>query len=92
MPAKHPAAPKSRILAEVHATARGFHAAGVMDDRRMKRFDDLCLPKAKPAAKPAALQVTIKPSIAAVFTSAKAVNDALEGLLRLANPEGKRTA
>ena len=34
---------KSRILQEVHETARGLHAAGVMSDVTMREFDKVCL-------------------------------------------------
>ena len=33
----------SRILDEVHETARDFHAAAFIDARRMREFDALCL-------------------------------------------------
>ena len=33
----------SRILEEVHETARDFHAAGFIDARRVREFDALCL-------------------------------------------------
>jgi len=32
----------SRILSEMHGTARGLHAAGLIDKRRMHEFDALC--------------------------------------------------
>ncbi|WP_133510653.1 helix-turn-helix domain-containing protein [Candidatus Thiosymbion oneisti] len=32
----------SRILSEMHETARGLHAAGLIDKRRMHEFDALC--------------------------------------------------
>ena len=35
---------KSRILAEVHETARGLCEAGAISKRRMLEFDVLCLP------------------------------------------------
>jgi len=35
---------KSRILAEMHETARGLHRAGAIDKRTMRDFDALCLP------------------------------------------------
>lgn len=35
---------KSRILAEVHETARGLHRAGVLADHTMRELDALCLP------------------------------------------------
>lgn len=34
---------KSRILAEMHDTARGLQKAGFIDKRRMAEFDALCL-------------------------------------------------
>jgi putative transcriptional regulator len=34
---------KSRILQEVHETARGLHAAGVFSDTTMRDFDKVCL-------------------------------------------------
>jgi putative transcriptional regulator len=34
--------PKSRILAEVGETARGLHATGLIDKRRMREFAALC--------------------------------------------------
>lgn len=36
--------PGSRILAEMHETARGLHKAGFIDKRRMRELDALCLP------------------------------------------------
>ena len=33
---------KSRILAEVHETARGLHGQGLISKRRMGEFDALC--------------------------------------------------
>ncbi|MDP3294556.1 MAG: DNA-binding transcriptional regulator [Nevskia sp.] len=35
---------RSRILDTVHATAVDLHAAGLIDLRRMREFDALCLP------------------------------------------------
>ncbi len=34
---------RSRIMASIHETAEGLHAAGVMDKRTMRRFDKMCL-------------------------------------------------
>ena len=34
---------QSRILQEVHETARGLHAAGVLSDVTMRDFDKVCL-------------------------------------------------
>ena len=34
---------KSRILKEVHETARGLHEIGVFSDVTMRNFDKLCL-------------------------------------------------
>ena len=33
---------KSRILGEMHETARGLHSAGLISKRRMGEFDALC--------------------------------------------------
>lgn len=33
---------KSRIIEEMHETARGLHNAGLIDKRRMQEFDALC--------------------------------------------------
>lgn len=33
---------KSRIIAEMHETARGLHGAGLISKRRMGEFDALC--------------------------------------------------
>jgi putative transcriptional regulator len=33
---------KSRILDEVHQTARGMHGAGLISKRRMAEYDSLC--------------------------------------------------
>jgi putative transcriptional regulator len=35
-------------MASIHETAEGLHAAGVMDKRTMRDFDDLCLTPALP--------------------------------------------
>lgn len=35
---------KSRILHEVHETARGLHRVGVLDKQTMREFDALALP------------------------------------------------
>lgn len=34
--------PKSRLLDEMHETARGLHAVGLISKRRMSEFDALC--------------------------------------------------
>jgi len=39
---------KSAILEVVHETARGLHAAGVMDQITLREFDRLCLPPVEP--------------------------------------------
>lgn len=40
----------SGILASVHKTAAGLHAAGVLDKSTMREFDALCLTKVEPMA------------------------------------------
>lgn len=39
---------RSPLLASIHETAEGLHAAGVMDKRTMREFDDLCLTPVRP--------------------------------------------
>src|ERR1700738_4529994 len=34
---------RSPLMASLHETAEGLHAAGVMDKHTMREFDDLCL-------------------------------------------------
>ena len=34
---------RSRVMASIHETAEGLHAAGVMDKQTMRKFDDACL-------------------------------------------------
>ena len=34
---------RSRVMASIHETAEGLHAAGVMDKRTMRQFDEACL-------------------------------------------------
>lgn len=38
----------SPLMASIHETAEGLHAAGVMDKRTMREFDDLCLTPVQP--------------------------------------------
>jgi putative transcriptional regulator len=38
---------KSRILDNVHDTARDLHEAGAMDEMTMREFDAMCLPQIK---------------------------------------------
>jgi len=39
---------RSGLLAAVHETAEGLHAAGIMDKRTMRNFDLLCLTPVQP--------------------------------------------
>ncbi len=39
---------KSPILEAVHETAKGLHAAGVMDQLTLREFDRICLPPVEP--------------------------------------------
>jgi len=34
---------RSKLMASVHETAEGLHAAGLMNKRTMREFDELCL-------------------------------------------------
>ena len=36
--------PKRLLLDSIHDTARGLHKTGLIDKRRMKQYDALCLP------------------------------------------------
>jgi putative transcriptional regulator len=38
----------SPIMASIHETAAGLHAAGVMDKQTMRRFDEACLTPVHP--------------------------------------------
>ena len=38
----------SPLMASIHETAKDLHAAGVMDKRTMREFDDLCLTAVRP--------------------------------------------
>src|ERR1022692_1351955 len=39
---------RSALMASIHETAAGLHAAGVMDKRTLREFDDLCLTPVQP--------------------------------------------
>src|ERR1019366_6493834 len=39
---------RSSVMASIHETAEGLHAAGVMDKQTMRKFDDACLTSARP--------------------------------------------
>jgi len=39
---------RSSLMASIHETAEGLHAAGVTDKRTMREFDDLCLTAVQP--------------------------------------------
>ena len=39
---------RSSLMASVHETAEGLRAAGVMDKRTMREFDELCLTPVRP--------------------------------------------
>ena len=39
---------RSPIMASIHETAEGLHAARVIDKRTMREFDDLCLTPVRP--------------------------------------------
>jgi putative transcriptional regulator len=38
----------SPVMASIHETAEGLHAAGVMDKQTMRKFDDACLTPVRP--------------------------------------------
>ncbi len=39
---------RSRIMAAIHETAEDLHAAGLVDKRTMRKFDDACLTPVRP--------------------------------------------
>src|SRR5947207_3641447 len=39
---------RSPVMATINETAEGLHAAGVMDKRTMREFDELCLTTVRP--------------------------------------------
>jgi putative transcriptional regulator len=39
---------RSSLMASIHETAAGLHAAGVMDKRTLREFDDMCLTPVQP--------------------------------------------
>ena len=39
---------RSNLMASVHETAEGLHSAGVMDDKTLREFDELCLAPNQP--------------------------------------------
>jgi putative transcriptional regulator len=41
---------RSPVMASIHETAEGLHAAGIMDKQTMRRFDEACLTPVRPLA------------------------------------------
>src|SRR4051794_5268626 len=41
---------RSPVMASIHETAEGLHAAGLMDKRTMREFDEACLTLVRPFA------------------------------------------
>ncbi len=39
---------RSPVMASIHETAEGLHAAGVMDKQTMRQFDEACLTPVRP--------------------------------------------
>jgi putative transcriptional regulator len=39
---------RSQVMASIHETAEGLHAAGVMDKQTMRKFDEACLTPVRP--------------------------------------------
>ena len=39
---------RSSLMGSIHETVEGLHAAGVMDKRTMREFDELCLTPVRP--------------------------------------------
>ncbi len=40
----------SPVMASIHETAEGLHAAGIMDKQTMRKFDEACLTPVRPLA------------------------------------------
>jgi putative transcriptional regulator len=41
---------RSPVMASIHETAEGLHAAGLMDKQTMRKFDEACLTPVRPFA------------------------------------------
>jgi len=41
---------RSPVMASIHETAEGLHAAGVLDKQTMRKFDEACLTQVRPLA------------------------------------------
>ncbi len=41
---------RSPVMASIHETAEGLHAAGLMDKQTMRKFDESCLTPVRPLA------------------------------------------
>ncbi|GBQ18666.1 helix-turn-helix domain-containing protein [Acidiphilium acidophilum] len=41
---------RSPVMASIHETAEGLHAAGLMDKQTMRKFDEACLTPVRPLA------------------------------------------
>jgi putative transcriptional regulator len=41
---------RSPVMASIHETAEGLHAAGIMDKQTMRKFDEACLTPVRPFA------------------------------------------
>ena len=39
---------RSSVMASIHETAEGLHAAGVMDKQTLRKFDEACLTPVRP--------------------------------------------
>lgn len=39
---------RGALMASIHETAEGLHAAGILDKRTIREFDDLCLTPVRP--------------------------------------------
>jgi putative transcriptional regulator len=39
---------RSSVMASIHETAEGLHAAGIMDKQTMRKFDEACLTPVRP--------------------------------------------
>ena len=79
----------SPLLAAVHETATDLHAAGLIDRRRLREYDALCLPPAEPGGVRGGAQHQPLDG-AAVGNRRQAPERPLAQIAELAGPQGPR--
>ena len=68
---------RSPVMASIHETAEGLHAAGIMDKQTMRKFDDACLTPVRPLTPEeiracANAKAQVRPCSLAISTSPRA--------------------